>query len=208
VHFATGQDEDIVSALGDETQQGVSDSWRRGETVAGQWTSSSASTSRLPRVNFDLSENNGPAQVDSNTHTDTEGSDCGSIPGFGERDHSAGSQIPSRTSAPRMSATSNPPERQIPCPPMPFPGAPEAADHSRTRPVTQTEQSAGNSAVSGDMEAALADMLMAWYQSGYATGRYYAMLEQQQQQWQAYYQQQQFYGTASSLSNSQDATKK
>jgi hypothetical protein len=45
------------------------------------------------------------------------------------------------------------------------------------------------------MESLLTDMLMAWYQSGYTTGRYYTMLEQQQQQmqqmqqWCAYYQQ-------------------
>jgi hypothetical protein len=40
------------------------------------------------------------------------------------------------------------------------------------------------------LEGALADMLLAWYQSGYATGRYYTMLEQQQQQYQMYYAQQ------------------
>lgn len=40
------------------------------------------------------------------------------------------------------------------------------------------------------MAESLSSMLMAWYQSGYATGRYYALLEQQQQQMQ--YQQQQY----------------
>jgi hypothetical protein len=49
-----------------------------------------------------------------------------------------------------------------------------------------------SSAVPPEMESLLTDMLMAWYQSGYTTGRYYTMLEQQQQQmqqWYAYYQQ-------------------
>lgn len=47
--------------------------------------------------------------------------------------------------------------------------------------------------VAPEMECLLTDMLMAWYQSGYTTGRYYSMLEQQQQQmnqWYAYYHQQ------------------
>lgn len=45
------------------------------------------------------------------------------------------------------------------------------------------------------LDGALSDMLLAWYQSGYATGRYYTMLEQQQlqyqQQMEAYHLQQQ-----------------
>lgn len=56
------------------------------------------------------------------------------------------------------------------------------------------QSSNSSNIVAPEMESLLTDMLMAWYQSGYTTGRYYSMLEQQQQQmqqWYAFYQQQQ-----------------
>jgi hypothetical protein len=68
----------------------------------------------------------------------------------------------------------------------------------------QSSLGSGGGVVAPEMESMLTDMLMAWYQSGYTTGRYYAMLEQQQQQmhqWYAYYQQQQVHGPVNGYSN-------
>lgn len=61
---------------------------------------------------------------------------------------------------------------------------------TQVHPQTQQQQAA-SFGMNPEMESLLTDMLMAWYQSGYTTGRYYTLLEQQQQtmqQWYTYYQ--------------------
>lgn len=47
-------------------------------------------------------------------------------------------------------------------------------------PTSQVNYDYLTSLSSKELESALSDMLMAWYQSGYATGRYYTLMEQQQ----------------------------
>ncbi|KAL3664089.1 hypothetical protein V7S43_010974 [Phytophthora oleae] len=63
-----------------------------------------------------------------------------------------------------------PPPPPIPSMPMPFPGVPGAtASFSRSTPSA------------ADSNDSLANMLMAWYQSGYYTGRFQAMQEMKMQ---------------------------
>mmetsp|Transcript_20991 Transcript_20991/g.21669 ORF Transcript_20991/g.21669 Transcript_20991/m.21669 type:complete len:170 (-) Transcript_20991:40-549(-) len=81
--------------------------------------------------------------------------------------------------------------QSIPSYPQIHPHFPQPQPQSQPQPQLQSPRlQIPSYGVNPEMESLLTDMLMAWYQSGYTTGRYYTFLEQQQQsmqQWYAYY---------------------